>query len=643
MKEPYIRSKVSFIQRIFDFISIKRHEMIKDGSESFWVYDHLVRQPLIELHNGNSARAVMLFRYGYDMYFRQGFKVDHYLDWIYQHEPMPAELENQRTVAAGFQHQPLISIITPVYRPPVQVLAYMLESVGKQSYPNWEHCIVNADPGDKATAQKLAQHARKDPRVKVKTLEKNMGIAENSNEAIKMAQGEWIAFLDHDDQIAPFALYEVVKLINQTPDADAIFSDEDKISSADQRRFSPFFKPDFNLDYLRSLNYMTHFFVLRKSLGDSIGWLNREYDGSQDYDLALKVSEKTKHIFRIPQILYHWKVTEGSTAVSSENKLYAVDAGELALKAHLGRSEPAGKVTPDIFPYIVRYEIKGTPKISMVIPNRDNAATLKRLMDSIFNKSTYSNFEILIVENHSQEKETFDYYAEITHKPEVRILQWEKEFNFSLVNNFAVEKALGEVILLLNNDLEVISEDWLERMLEHALRSEIGAVGAKLFYPNNTIQHAGVIVGMFGVAGHSQKLFPGDSAGYYNRLVTVQDYSAVTAACMMLRREVYHEVGGLDPAFKIEFGDVDFCLRILRQGYRNLWTPFAQLYHHESLTRGGYDTDEKRELNLKEVALFKEHWSAFLAHCDPSYNPNLTHTREDFHFHDYQQLYVTEN
>ncbi|MBE0698585.1 MAG: glycosyltransferase, partial [Anaerolineaceae bacterium] len=498
MKEPYIRSRNSIIQRFFDFISIKRREMIKDGTESFWVYDHLILQPLIELHNGNSSRAAALFRYGFRVYFDQGFKVDHYLDWIFKHEPMPAELEKQVEESVHFQHQPLISIVTPVYRPPIQVLTYMLESVSKQTYQNWEHCIVNADPTDKAVAGKLEQYARKDPRFIVKTLEKNLGIAGNSNEAIKMAKGEWVAFLDHDDQLAPFALYEVVKRINQDPAADVLYSDEDKISTADQRRFSPFFKPDFNLDYLRSLNYMTHFLVVRKAVGDSIAWVDEGYEGSQDYDLALRLAERNLNILHIPRILYHWKTTIGSTAGSTDNKAYAVDAGELALKMHLERCGTDGSVEAGVFPYLVHYKIKGEPKISLIIPNRDNAQTLKRLMDSIFEKSTYLNYELLIVENHSQEEETFTYYSELEKNPKIKILEWKEEFNFSEVNNFAVERSSGDVILLLNNDLEVISEHWLERMLEHALRPEIGAVGAKLYYPNNTIQHAGVIVGLFG-------------------------------------------------------------------------------------------------------------------------------------------------
>jgi GT2 family glycosyltransferase len=641
MSQPTIRSRNVFVQSIFNLISIVRRNVIKEGTVSFWIYDHIFKQAIFEWRRGNRKRAMALFRYRSGALINQGFKVDPYLDWIFTNEILLNDLEIQAKGSGNFANQPLISIVTPVYRPSLQVLTYMLDSVGRQSYPHWEHCIVNGDPTDKGVESRLRAYARKDPRITVKTLEKNLGIAGNTNAAIGMARGEWIAFLDHDDQLAPFALYEVVKRINQDPRVDVLFSDEDKIRTSDQRRLSPFFKPDFNFDYLRSLNYMTHFLVVRKSVGDSVGWCDPGYEGSQDYDLALKLAERTGQITRIPKILYHWKAAEGSAAGSATNKAYAVEAGERALQAHLQRCGAGATVEAGSFPYAPRYRIDGQPKISMIIPNRDNHRTLKRLLDSVFEKSTYPNYEIVIVENHSQEKETFAYYSELEARPNVKILAWQEPFNYSLVNNFAAQRVSGQALLLLNNDLEVISADWLERMLEHALRPEIGAVGAKLYYPNDKIQHAGVIVGMFGAAGHSHKLYERESPGYYNRLVAIQNYSAVTAACLMVRREVYEAAGGMDPDFMIEFGDVDFCLRILRLGYRNLWTPYAQLYHHESLTRGGYDSKEKRELNLHEVALFQTRWADFLKQGDPSYNPNLTHKREDFYFHDFEGWYLS--
>ncbi len=633
MNENYVRANNKLVQVFYDVLSILRRNLIKEGTTSYWVYDRVIRQAILESQKGNRKKANYLFRHRLMTFVNQGFKVERYLEWIFSNEPTPFDLEELAAEASTYPLQPLISIVTPVFHPPVDVLAKMLDSVRKQNYPNWEHCIVNADPTDETSWGKIKALARQEKRIVASSLNENLGIARNTNEAIKMAKGEWIAFLDHDDQLSPFALFEVVKLINEHPDADVIYSDEDKLRSSDQLRFSPFFKPDFNWEYLRCVNYMTHFFVVRKSLGDSIGWLDPAYDGSQDYDLALKLTEKTSKIFHIPKILYHWKIAEGSAAGSSTNKGYAVGAGERALRDHMLRCGIKGYVEPDIFPYQLHYSITGEPKISMIIPNRDNCPTLKRLIDSVAQKSSYANYEMVIVENGSKEEDTFAYYDHLRKDPKIRIIEWKEEFNYSKVNNFGEEHASGDVILLLNNDLEVISGQWLERMLEHAQRPEVGAVGAKLYYPNDKIQHAGVIVGMFGAAGHSHKFYDRDSSGYYNRLICVQSYLAVTAACLMIRRKVYEEVGGLDPAFKVEFGDVDFCLRIYNHGYRNLWTPYAELYHHESLTRGGgYDTEEKKQLNRKEVLLFQSRWADILKRGDPSYNPNLTYRREDFYF-----------
>lgn len=631
MATKQIRSSNPKIQKILDAFSRLRQRIFKEGTRSAWLYG-LTKQFLLELFQGNSRQAIYTLRFRLTMFIRQGYELDPYFDWIITHELSPFEAKRQRAQADALPQQPLISVVTPVFRPSARVLMKMLDSVTAQTYRNWEHCLVDADPEDRATSKSLSQYAQKDHRIHWKLLDSNLGISGNTNAAIQMAKGEWIAFLDHDDQLSPFALFEVAKLINEHPDADVMYSDEDKIRESDQHRFFPFFKPDFNLDTLNSLNYMAHLLVVRKSLGDSVGWLNSQYDGSQDYDLVLKLSEKTNRIYHIPKVLYHWKAVEGSTARSITNKSYAVEAGERALEDHLLRCRQGAHAEPGSYPYQVRYPIHGQPKVSMIIPNRDNSASLKRLLDSIFERSTYPEYEILIVENGSQAQETFAYYEMLQSNPRIRILEWKEPFNYSLINNFGEEHASGEIILLLNNDVEVITPNWIERMLEHALRAEIGAVGAKLYYPDGTIQHAGVIVGMFGLAGHAHKGYPHDSPGYYNRLISIQNYSAVTAACLMLRREVFREVHGLDPAFRLEFGDVDFCLRILERGYRNLWTPYAELYHYESLTRGGYDTHEKKALNAYEVSIFKSRWSEFLAKGDPSYNPNLTRTKEDFDY-----------
>jgi glycosyltransferase involved in cell wall biosynthesis len=632
MKRNYIQSRNQSIQNIFDSLSLFRRKIIKEGTTTFWIYDRILKRLIFDAFGKTGKRSRALIGLSTKMLINQRFKVDPYLDWIISNEPLQYELEQQQNETANSPITPLFSIITPVYKPPAKVLESMLESVHRQTYQNWEHCLVNAAPEDSRTSEILQSYAQKDRRFVIQILDTNHGIAGNTNAAISMSKGKWVAFLDHDDQLAPFALYEVSKHINQAPEAEVIYSDEDKINATDQQRFSPFFKPDFNPDYLRGLNFMTHFFVVRKELGDAVGWLDSAYDGAQDFDLALKLVEKTGKIFHIPKILYHWRTVEGSTAGSSKNKKFAIQAGENALNAHIKRCGDGENVLSGKFPYQVRYPIKDSPKISIIIPNKDNQPVLKRLIDSIFTKSSYRNFEILIIENGSKDPDLFEYYETLKKQPEIKILQWDKVFNYSLVNNFGEQHASGSVILLLNNDLEVISNDWLERMLEHALRKEIGAVGAKLLYPNNTIQHAGVIVGMYGAAGHSHKSFPRESPGYYNRLLCVQNYSALTAACLMLRRETYQLVDGLDPSFKVEFGDVDFCLRILEHGFRNLWTPFAELYHHESLTRGGYDSDDKRKLNKYEVQLFQSRWAKFLEKSDPCYSPNLTTQHEDFGF-----------
>lgn len=632
MKRSYVRSNNRFLQKVLDSISIIRRQFIKEGTNSYWLYEQLVKSLVFNTFRKGAERERSLNRMIIRTLINQKFDIDLYMKWIITNEPLSYDLDQQRLSSKKFTFQPFISIVTPVFRPPEKVLKTVLESVRLQTYPNWEHCLVNAAPDDQATTQVLKSYAQKDKRFHVKTLDENLGIAANTNAAIRMSSGEWIAFLDHDDQLAPFALYEMVKVINQEPETDVIYSDEDKLNAENQQRFSPFFKPDLNPDYLRSLNYMTHFLAVRKEMGDSVGWVDPAFDGSQDFDLALKLVEKTDKIQHIPKILYHWRTVAGSAAGSASNKGFAVDAGERALQAHLDRCGVGDYVVPGKFPYQIHYAIKGEPKISIIIPNKDNPLILKRLIDSIFIRSTYRDFEILIIENGSRDPNLFQYYETLKQHPEIKILEWDKPFNYSLVNNFGEQHATGNVVLLLNNDLEVISNDWLERMLEHALRREIGAVGAKLLYPNDTIQHAGVIVGMFGAAGHSHKGYPRQAPGYYNRLLCVQNYSALTAACLMLRREVFTMVGGLDPAFKVEFGDVDFCLRILSHGFRNVWTPYAELYHHESLTRGGYDTEEKRNLNKHEVMLFQSRWANFLEQSDPCYSPNLTTRAEDFGF-----------
>jgi len=550
---------------------------------------------------------------------------DAYECWILKNEPTLKELEKQREYK--FNYQPKISIIVPVFNTPRQFLIEMIESVLGQTYPNWELCIADGGSKEKYIKEILYSYSKKDKRIKVKYLSENKGIVGNSNEALRLATGDYITFLDHDDVLPPFALFEVVKAINENPDVDVIYSDEDKID-AKGKRFDPHFKPDWNPDLLRSVNYITHLFVVKRELLDSIGWFREGFDGSQDYDLILRATEKAKKIVHIPKVLYHWRVWGNSVSFSPETKMYAFEAGKKALEDHLKRLGLKGKVEI-LYPYFgfykITYEIKQKPLISIIIPNKDNINLLQSCLESIYKKSTYRNFEILIVENNSVEEKTFRFYEEVEKKfQNLKILYYNKPFNWSAINNYAVNYSHGEVLLFLNNDTEVINGDWLERMLEHLQREEVGIVGAKLYYPDNTIQHAGVVVGLGGVAGHSHKYFPREHSGYYGRLISVQNLSAVTGACMMVKRRVFEEVGGFDEEFPVAFNDIDFCLKVREKGYLIVWTPYAELYHYESKTRGYEDTPEKQERFRREIERFQKKWKHFLEKGDPYYNPNLS-------------------
>jgi GT2 family glycosyltransferase len=553
-----------------------------------------------------------------------------YHAWITQNEPTRYQLAKQRGVADSFRYKPLISIILPVWNAPKKILDQTIASVLQQTYPHWELCIADGNSSVE-TQQTLSKWVKKSDHIHVRFLKENKGISVNSNEALTLAQGEFVCFLDHDDCLAPFALFEVVQRLQAHSNADVLFSDEDKIDQ-NGGRFDPFFKPEFSPDYLRSVNYMPHLLVVRRSLGEEIKWFREGYDGAQDYDLILRLVEKTHTILHIPKILYHWRVWASSTASGSDAKPYANNAGKKALRDHIQRIGLPAEVKDghsSTF-YRLQYQIPNSPRISIVIPNHDHAADLKTCIDSIFHKSSYPNYEILLVENGSKAPETFHLYEDLQRDPRVRIVNWHESFNYSRVNNWAVTQARGEVILFLNNDVEVINENWLEEMLQFAIRPDIGAVGAKLYYPDGTLQHGGIIVGLGGVAGHSHKNFPRQHPGYFRRLVSIQNLSAVTAACLMVRKQVFEEVNGFDENYVLAFGDVDLCLSILKKGYLNVWTPYAELYHHESKTRGQEDTPEKVERFGNEIQYFKNRWTKFLMQGDPYYSPNLTLDYENF-------------
>ncbi len=553
-----------------------------------------------------------------------------YKIWINKNEPNEIDLEAQRH--QGFEYEPKISIITPVFNIPKEILIEMIESVITQTYAKWELCIADGNSKEQDVSELLQIYAEKDNRIKIKLLQENKGIVGNSNEALSASSGDFVTFLDHDDKLSPFALYEIVNAVNKNPDSDFIYSDEDILSFNGKKRLKPHFKPDWSPDTLRSYNYITHLTVIRRALLYKIGWFRDGFDGSQDYDLILRAAEHAKKIIHIPKILYHWRESEGSAAGNPFAKLYAYDAAKKALSEHLLRIGLKGEVhnSPLWGIYIIKYEIIENPKVSIIIPNNNHTETLRKCIDSILDKSEYKNYEIIIIENNSDEKEIFDYYKEISRLNNVKIVTWDNLFNYSAINNFGVRHSSGEVLLFLNNDTEVINNDWLERMLEHAQRKEVGAVGAKLYYPNYTIQHAGVILGIGGVAGHSHKDYNGNDFGYYNRLKIVQNLSAVTGACLMMRKELFTQVGGFDESYPYAFNDVDLCMKIRDKGYLIIFTPHAELYHYESKTRGYEDTPEKLKRFYKEIELFKQKWGNILEKGDPYYSPNLTLDREDF-------------
>ena len=531
----------------------------------------------------------------------------------------------------SFSRDIKISILVPLYNTPKDFLRAMINSVMAQTYKNWQLCL--ADGSDDAHSY-VGEYCNSidDARISYLKLTENKGISENTNACIKMANGEYIALLDHDDLLHPSALFEVMRAICEQ-DADFVYTDECTFTKRTGNIISHNFKPDFSPDTLRSYNYICHLSVFSRELLDSVGYYDHEFDGSQDYDLILRLTEKAKRIVHVAKCLYFWRAHAKSVALDVSAKPYVVDAAKRAISAHLDRLGLKGTVEESVMPttYKINYEIIGNPLISIIIPNKDHIDDLKKCIDSIYQKSTYRNFEIIIVENNSESKKTFDYYKMLSElHSKVKIIEWEKGFNYSAINNFAVKKATGEYILLLNNDVEVISEDWLERMLMYAQRADIGAVGAKLYYPDDTIQHAGVIVGLGGVAGHSHKNFPRTSPGYMCRACIVQNLSACTAACLMVRRDVFDEVDGLDEDYAVAFNDVDFCMKITSAGKRIVFTPYAELYHYESKSRGVEDTPEKQARFASEVERFKSRWFKELESGDPCYNKNLSLDSEDF-------------
>lgn len=550
-----------------------------------------------------------------------------YRRWINRFEPKAAELARQRS--HRFAQTPKISLIVPVYNTPAQYLEAMLESIVAQTYPHWETWLADASTAPHVRPT-LERFVARDERFRLIPLAENLGIVGNSNAALANSRGDYAAFLDHDDTLAPFALYEVAAAINAYPDADFLYSDEDKLDPTGER-VEPNFKPDWSPETLRSRNYICHLTVLKRSLVEEVGGFRPGFDGSQDYDLVLRASERARRIVHVPQVLYHWRMHPLSTAANKGSKSYAFENGRRALAEHLARLGIDGSVHdgPTLGTYQVVYHLRTQPLVSVIVPNKDHPEMLARCVDSLA-KSSYANFELLVVENGSTRPETFAYYDQLRKQPHVRVLEWKKPFNYAAVNNFAAARAHGELFLFLNNDIEAINPDWLEAMVTLAVQPGVGAVGPKLYYPDDTIQHAGIVVGMGGVAGHSHLNYPRQAAGHMQRLTYTQNVAAVSGACLLTPRAVFEQVGGFDEGFVLAFNDVDLCLKILSAGYRMVWTPTAELYHLESKTRGPEDTDEKQRRFKREYDLFHLKWSAFLKAGDPYYSPHFRLDRPDF-------------
>lgn len=553
-----------------------------------------------------------------------------YEDFLKKYGVKEEELARQRQEV--FENGPSFSIAVPLYQTKEKYLREMIESVQAQTYTNWELCLADGSGREHSLQPVVGEYIAKDKRIKYCLLDSNEGIAGNTNEALKMAEGDFVVLTDHDDLLSPEALYQCVKAVQKEPQTDVIYSDEDKVDMSGKKFFEPHFKSDYNIDLLCTMNYICHLFVVRKDVMERAGLFESCYDGAQDHDFILRCTEKAEHIVHIPKVLYHWRCHAQSTSENPESKLYAFENGCKAVKAHYDRIGIPAEVEQGPFygMYRTHYLWKEQPLVSILIPNKDHVTDLKKCMDSIEEKSTYRNFEFIIVENNSTEEETFAYYKEIEKRDNVRVLYYKEDFNYSRINNFGAKEANGEYVLLLNNDTEMIEPDSIKEMLDVCMRPDVGIVGAKLIFEDNTIQHAGVIIGFGGVAGHAFIGQDRDDNGYFSRILSVQDLSAVTAACLMVRRRVFEEVDGLNEEFKVAFNDIDFCLKVRKADYLVVYNPYAQFYHYESKSRGLEDSADKVARFQQEIALFEERWGDILEKGDPYYNPNLTLDKADF-------------
>jgi O-antigen biosynthesis protein len=578
----------------------------------------------VAARRGVSAAGASLFQ-EYTEHQRRG--ASGYDAWVRRYDTITAADRQMLEVLAQRQQAgPLISVLLPVYETSEQWLRRCLDSVLQQAYGNWELCIADDASPSPHVRRVLEEYARRDARVRVSWRSSNGHISEASNTALEMARGDYVGMLDHDDELRPHALLEMVEAISKDPVRQLLYSDEDKIDAAG-RRFDPYFKPDWNPDLLLSQNYVCHFTVIRTSLAREAGGFRAGYEGSQDHDLILRCTERLRsdQIHHVPKVLYHWRAIKGSTALERHAKDYAGAAGVRAVADHLER-KGTGATAEQLQHghYRVRWPVPDpAPLVSLIVPTRDRVELLRSCVESILDRTTYENIEVVVVDNQSTETRALDYLQEIAKQHRVTVLRFDRPFNYSAINNWAVARCRGDVIGLVNNDIEVISPGWLEEMVGLAIRPDVGAVGAKLYYPDGSIQHAGVILGLGGVANHAYVGQPSGYPGHGGRALVAQNLSAVTGACLVVRRALYEELHGLEERLGVAFNDVDFCLRLRERGYRNVWTPFAEMYHHESASRGRDESAEKRARFLAEIHYMESRWGDTLRN-DPAYNPNLS-------------------
>ena len=549
--------------------------------------------------------------------------------------PSAAEREKEETTV--FPKDVTFSILVPLYNTPERFLREMIESVTAQTYGKWELCLADgSDDAHDFVGRICQEYRQKDSRIKYQKLAKNEGISGNTNECYKMATGNYIALFDHDDLLHPCVLFAYMQAICEK-DADYIYCDEATFKgNSINHMITMHFKPDYAPDNLLANNYICHFSVFSRELLESGELFRSQFDGSQDHDMILRLTAKAKHIVHIPRILYYWRSHKGSVASSIDAKTYAIDAAKGAVAAHLTKlgyrnfEIESTRAFATIFR--IKYELTSRPLVSIIIPNKDHVDDLSRCVESIINLSTYDNYEIVIVENNSETAEIRTYYEEISRHPRVQVVEYKGDFNYSKINNFGVQYAKGEYLLLLNNDTEVITPDWMEELLMYAMRKDVGVVGAKLYYPDKTIQHAGIVIGLGAhrTAGHTHYRIPEANVGYMGRLCYAQDVTAVTGACMMVSKALYEELGGLDESFTVALNDVDFCLRVREKGFLNIFTPFAELYHYESKSRGSDKKDERALRYQQESDRFRVKWADALAKGDPYYNPNFSLDHSDF-------------